>query len=91
MIFWVHLVFWFSKRFLRRGPLHGYGIVLHIQRASDELLRVEEGSFYPALPPHGTEWMDQLGMGTHRDEQKGEVLQADCRREEGVARNRKEL
>jgi PadR family transcriptional regulator, regulatory protein PadR len=31
------------------GPLHGYGIVLHIQRASEELLRVEEGSLYPAL------------------------------------------
>jgi len=29
--------------------LHGYGIVLHIQKASDELLRVEEGSLYPAL------------------------------------------
>lgn len=31
------------------GPLHGYGIALHIQKASDELLRVEEGSLYPAL------------------------------------------
>jgi transcriptional regulator len=31
------------------GELHGYGIVLHVQRASDELLRVEEGSLYPAL------------------------------------------
>jgi transcriptional regulator len=31
------------------GSLHGYGIVLHIQRASEELLRVEEGSLYPAL------------------------------------------
>lgn len=29
--------------------LHGYGIVLHIQKASDDLLRVEEGSLYPAL------------------------------------------
>jgi PadR family transcriptional regulator, regulatory protein PadR len=29
--------------------LHGYGIVLYIQRASTELLRVEEGSLYPAL------------------------------------------
>ena len=28
---------------------HGYGIVLHIQNASDELLQVEEGSLYPAL------------------------------------------
>src|SRR5277367_2267148 len=31
------------------GSLHGYGIVLHIQRASDELLNVEEGSLYSAL------------------------------------------
>jgi PadR family transcriptional regulator PadR len=31
------------------GELHGYGIVLHVQKASDELLRVEEGSLYPAL------------------------------------------
>lgn len=31
------------------GLLHGYGIVLHIERASDALLNVEEGSMYPAL------------------------------------------
>lgn len=31
------------------GSLHGYGIALHIQRASDDMLRVEEGSLYPAL------------------------------------------
>lgn len=31
------------------GAMHGYGIVLHIQRASEELLQVEEGSLYPAL------------------------------------------
>lgn len=31
------------------GSLHGYGIVLHIQKASDALLNVEEGSLYPAL------------------------------------------
>ena len=31
------------------GPLHGYGIALHIQRASDDTLRIEEGSLYPAL------------------------------------------
>jgi transcriptional regulator len=33
----------------QKGEMHGYGIVLHIQRASDELLAVEEGSLYPAL------------------------------------------
>src|SRR6202165_293452 len=37
------------KTLAHNGSLHGYGIVLHIQRASDELLRVEEGSLYPAL------------------------------------------
>lgn len=37
------------KTLSQRGKLHGYGMVLHIQRASDELLRVEEGSLYPAL------------------------------------------
>jgi PadR family transcriptional regulator, regulatory protein PadR len=34
---------------LRRGPLHGYGIAQRIQQSSDHLLRVEEGSLYPAL------------------------------------------
>jgi PadR family transcriptional regulator, regulatory protein PadR len=34
---------------LARGPLHGYGITLHIQMVSEETLRVEEGSLYPAL------------------------------------------
>lgn len=29
--------------------LHGYGLTTEIQRASSELLRVEEGSLYPAL------------------------------------------
>lgn len=32
-----------------RGPLHGYAITSHIQRVSASLLRVEEGSLYPAL------------------------------------------
>ena len=32
----------------RRGPLHGYAITGHIQKLS-EVLRVEEGSLYPAL------------------------------------------
>jgi transcriptional regulator len=29
--------------------MHGYAITSHIQRSSDQLLRVEEGSLYPAL------------------------------------------
>lgn len=34
---------------LRRGPLHGYAIAQSIKQSSQELLRVEEGSLYPAL------------------------------------------
>ena len=34
---------------LRRGRLHGYGIAQFIQLVSEDVLRVEEGSLYPAL------------------------------------------
>ncbi len=33
----------------RLGPTHGYGIALHIERVSGDMLHVEEGSLYPAL------------------------------------------
>ena len=46
--------------------MHGYAITTHIQRTSDQLLRVEEGSLYPAL---------------HRMEQEG-WLRADWGRTE---------
>lgn len=34
---------------LEQGPMHGWGITLHIQHVSKDVLRVEEGSLYPAL------------------------------------------
>jgi transcriptional regulator len=34
---------------LENGAMHGWGITLHLQSASNEVLRVEEGSLYPAL------------------------------------------
>lgn len=37
------------KTLAHLGEMHGFGIVLHIQRVSSENLRVEEGSLYPAL------------------------------------------
>ena len=37
------------KTLAQLGTMHGYGIVLHIQQVSDDLLRIEEGSLYPAL------------------------------------------
>ena len=34
---------------LEQGPMHGWGITLHILSVSNDVLRVEEGSLYPAL------------------------------------------
>jgi transcriptional regulator len=34
---------------LTRGPMHGYAVVRWIQQITDDALRVEEGSLYPAL------------------------------------------
>ena len=36
-------------RTLKRQPLHGYALVQHIKRISNDLLQIEEGSLYPAL------------------------------------------
>jgi PadR family transcriptional regulator len=37
------------KTLASRGPMHGYGVTLHIGRLSNDVLRLEEGSLYPAL------------------------------------------
>ena len=57
---------------LLQGPMHGWGITLHIQQASEQVLRVEEGSLYPAL---------------HRMEQEGWIA-ADWGRSENNRRAR---
>jgi PadR family transcriptional regulator, regulatory protein PadR len=36
-------------KILRRGPHHGFAIATSIRQTSDEILRVEAGSLYPAL------------------------------------------
>ena len=34
---------------LDAGPNHGYGVAMRIHQLSDDVLRIEEGSLYPAL------------------------------------------
>lgn len=34
---------------LNTGPNHGYGITMRIHQFSDDVLKIEEGSLYPAL------------------------------------------
>jgi transcriptional regulator len=36
-------------KILKRGPNHGFAIATFIEQTSDDVLRVEEGSLYPAL------------------------------------------
>jgi len=36
-------------RLLKWRPMHGYALVQHIRKSSQDLLQVEEGSLYPAL------------------------------------------
>ena len=36
-------------RTLLFGPAHGHGIAKHIQRTTDDILKLEHGSLYPAL------------------------------------------
>jgi PadR family transcriptional regulator PadR len=36
-------------KMLSREPQHGYGLALRIQQITDDGLRIEEGSLYPAL------------------------------------------
>jgi len=37
------------KTLAARGKMHGYAITTHVERVSEEILRLEEGSLYPAL------------------------------------------
>ncbi len=37
------------KTLARIGAMHGYGIAQHVQESTGDVLRVEEGSLYPAL------------------------------------------
>ena len=68
----------------RRAPLHGYAIMTAIEEISGEVLRVEEGSLYPAL---------------HRLEEAGSIRAAWITKDNGrrariyqlTARGRKQL
>ena len=37
------------KTLASRGKMHGYAITLHVEQISENVLRLEEGSLYPAL------------------------------------------
>jgi PadR family transcriptional regulator, regulatory protein PadR len=55
------------QAFTSRGAMHGYAICGHIQQVSSDLLRVEEGSIYPALHRMEQEgWLDSKWRTTEK-------------------------
>jgi PadR family transcriptional regulator PadR len=57
----------------RRAPLHGYAILTAIEATSDEILRVEEGSLYPALHRMETEGWIRAKWMTKDDGRRSRV------------------
>ena len=68
---------------LAGGPMHGYGITLHIQRVSKDVLRVEEGSLYPALHRMEQEGWIRAEWGTSENNRRARFyrLTADGRKQ----------
>jgi PadR family transcriptional regulator PadR len=68
----------------RRGPIHGYAIMTAIEEITAEVLRVEEGSLYPALHR-----MEEAGLIHARWVEKGNGRRA--RAYQLTAQGRKQL
>ena len=57
-------------RTLLRGPAHGHGITKLIQQTSEDVLRVDHGSLYPALQRLERQgWIDSKWEDTDRGRQ----------------------
>jgi transcriptional regulator len=69
-----------------RGRMHGYAITSHIQRASAELLRVEEGSLYPALHRMEQEGWVRAEWGTTEKNREARFYSLTSLGEEQLAR-----
>jgi PadR family transcriptional regulator, regulatory protein PadR len=71
------------KTLASRDTLHGYAISTHIQQISDDFLRVEEGSLYPALHRiEGLGWISsKWGMSSTNRRVKLYTLTATGRRQ----------
>ncbi len=79
------------KTLSQLGSMHGYGIVMHIERVSDELLNVEEGSLYPALHRMEQNGWVRSEWAVTESQPQGQVLHAHRRRQKAACRAREEL
>ena len=65
---------------LSGGPMHGYAIARRIQQASNEFLKVEEGSLYPALHRMERRGWIEAEWGLSEANRRHQVLPANGRR-----------
>ena len=77
-------------RTLRPGPAHGHTIAKTIERGSDDVLQIEQGSLYPALHRlHRRGWIDfEVGTSENNRRAKFYRLTAAGRRQLAVETSR---
>src|SRR5579863_7101788 len=68
------------------GPLHGYGIAVRIQQVSEDLLKLNQGTLYPALLR-----LDQREIRRFGKQSQGKVLFADAFRAQTAGRRGRQL
>ena len=79
------------KTLAARGPLHGYGIALHVESVSDDVLRMEEGSLYPALHRMEQDGWVRSTLAHVRQQPPREVLRDHAGRLEAAGRGGAQL
>jgi transcriptional regulator len=55
---------------LSQGELHGYGVASWVERVTDDVLRVEEGSLYPALHRLARKGWIEAGWGVSENNRR---------------------
>jgi PadR family transcriptional regulator, regulatory protein PadR len=62
-------------RAVELGPMHGYGLLKRIERLSSDVLRVEQGSLYPALYRLEMQGLIVAESGTSENNRKARYYQ----------------
>jgi transcriptional regulator len=60
---------------LARGPMHGFGIAEYLHEVSEDLLRIEEGSLYPALHRLEAQGVIESKWGTSENNRRARFYQ----------------
>jgi len=74
---------------LQRGSMHGYTIAQTIHLLSDEVLKVEEGSLYPALHRLELEGSITSTWGTSDNNRKAKFYQITAKGRKALAKEQK--